>query len=620
MSLEELMSLSVFTVTGTQGELFSTPGAVSVLTGEEVRLSGRRMLADIVGLAPGVYSGRTASHSFSVGMRGFNGSLSNKTLVQIDGRAVYDPLLGGTYWDVQDVFVEDLDQIEIVRGPGATLWGANAVNGVISVTTKSAKETQGLVVNGGFGTYERAFVGARYGMRVGESSWLRLSGKWDLRDAISGYGGGSAHDDWSMARGSFRFDHEGDNNLTFTLQGDIYNTEHFGEYTLSAPVPGQDIQFVSDYRDVRRAGGNILARISREEGREGWALQVYYDRTERETDLTFEVQRDTFDFDFRHHFQLGERHEILWGFGVRHTMDRTTPGYSLMFDPPNGTFTNVGGFVQDTITLVPDRLTALIGSKFSYNTYTGLEVQPSARISWKPNDRNVIWGAVSRPVRVPSRSEEQGMIAFGYIDTGTLVGAPPTGVIIPLGVPANDNLEPETLIAYELGHRVRITDSLSLDTALFFNDYENLIYVASLVDPWTNDGFAETYGGEISLTWRPSERLRVEASYSYVDVHVHGPAAEFDEVSTPHNLATARVHYNVTDSLLLTSTLAYVDNVSHPRIEAEAHWRLDAGLIWKVSENFELGVWGQNLLEPRHQEFSLHSVERGVFVSGTLRF
>jgi iron complex outermembrane recepter protein len=616
MSLEDLMSVQVTSVAGVGTEWFTTPAAISVITGEDVRRSGFLSLADAMRMAPGVFVGHTTSSGYSVGTRGFNGSLANKTLVLIDGRAVYDPLFGGTFWDVQDVFLEDLDQIEVIRGPGATLWGANAVNGVINVLTKSSRETQGVVVNGGVGTYERAFGGARYGFRVGDETWMRVYGKWFQRDHLVDANGSSLHDDWDMGRGGFRFDHEGDYNLT--VQGDAYYSDRVGEFSVRAPVPGQNIQFVTDIRDVRRTGTNLLARLGQEEEESGWSLQGYYDRTERVTNISFEVERDTFDLNWKHHFKPGARHELLWGLHARHTQDRTEDGYSLLLNPRDGENTTVGAFVQDTITLVPDKLFGMVGSKFSHNDYTGLEVQPSARLWWTPNKRHTLWASVSRPVRVPSRTEEEGMIVFGYIDTGTLVGAPPTGQIIPLGVQANDDLKSEQVLAYEAGYRTRITEELTVDAAAFFNDYNRLIYVTSLIAPWSNEGYGETYGGELKLTWRPSDRVRFEGAYSYVDVEIHGPVAPFDEASTPHNLAHVRSYLNITDNLELNSGLYYVDNV--PQVRAEHYLRLDVGVTWRPTPRVELSVWGQNLLDSGHREFSSSEVERGVYIQGTVRF
>ncbi|HVZ93102.1 MAG TPA: TonB-dependent receptor [Phycisphaerales bacterium] len=618
MSIEQLMTLPVTSVAGVEQSWFATPAALARITGEDIRRGGFRTIADSLHLAPGVFVGRTSSQNFSVGMRGFNGSLANKTLVLIDGRAVYDPLFGGVFWDVQDVLLEDLDRIEVIRGPGATLWGANAVNGVINVVTKSAKETQGAYIAGGGGTFERAFGEARYGFQIDKDSWLRVYGKWFSRDSLVDSTGATTHDDWSLGRGGFRYDHEGDDDLLLTVQADAYYTDQFGERFVNAPVPGQHVQFRTDIRDYRRAGANLLARVGQEHGDSGWSLQGYYDRTERATDVTFEVNRDTFDLDWRQHFKLGASHDLMMGLGARYSSDDTEDGSHFVLNPKSDSFSTFSGFLQDTITLVPDRLFGMIGSKLSYNTFTGLEIQPGARLWWTPDDRNTVWASVARAVRVPSRQEEQGTLIFAYYDPGLLVGGPPAGQILSVGIQPNGGLNSEDLLAYEAGYRVRPIESLTLDLSVYYNDYEDLIYISSAFQPWNNNGFGETYGGELSATWSPSERWRLRAAYSYTEVQIHGPVLPADERNTPRNQAQLESYLDLTKSLELNAAIYYVDEVPEQRIDS--YVRLDVGLTWHVTPNFDLTIWGQNLLEPQHREFSTSEVERGVYVMGTIRF
>jgi iron complex outermembrane receptor protein len=618
MSLEELMAVHVTSVEGVERTWFTTPAAIDVITGEDIRRSGHRTLAEVLRLAPGVFVGRQTSQASSVGMRGFNGSLANKTLILIDGRTVYDPLFGGTFWNVQDVLLEDVDRIEVIRGPGPTLWGANAVNGVVNIITKSAKNTQGVFLQAGGGTYERAFGSVRYGFQVSDDSWLRVYGMWSDRDHLVNAMGGSTFDDWDMGRGGFRFDHEGADGFTFTFQGDAYHSDRIGEFTMNAPVPGESIVFVNDIRDVRNSGGNLLARLAQDDDEGGWSLQGYVDRTERVTNVQYQVHRTTLDLDWRHYFNFCESHTVMWGLGVRHSRDTTEDGYNLLTDPLDRSLDTFSAFVQDTITLEPDRLFAMVGTKFEHNDYTGFEVQPSARLWWTPNDRHTVWASVSRAVRIPSRSEAEGSIVFGYIDTGVLGGGAPTGEIIPLGVTGNSGLDPETLIAYEAGYRVRATDALTFDMAVFYNDYDQLIYVPSLISPFDNASSGETYGGEVAAEWRVADNWTVEASYSFADVQIHGTALPVDERNTPHHQAQLRSYFNLTDDIEFNSAIYYVDNV--PQQGAAHYVRLDMGITWRVTPNLELAVWGQNLLDSRHREFSVNEVERGFYFMGTLRF
>jgi iron complex outermembrane receptor protein len=619
LTLEQLMQIDVTTVSGSAHAWFKSPAAVYVLTAEDIRRAGALSLAEALRLAPGVFVGRVNSQAYSVGTRGFNGGLGNKTLVLIDGRIVYDPLFSGTFWNVQDVLLEDVDRIEVIRGPGPTLWGANAVNGVINVITKSARDTQGLYISGGGGSEERAFGMVRYGMQLSEDSWIRVYGKYFERDALDDRALGSGHDDWNMYRGGFRFDTVGDDDSFLTIQGDAYHSDRIGE-AVAIGIPGLHLMTELDVRDVRHTGGNILFRIGKESAEEAsWSLQGYYDHTDRVTNAGFRAERDTFDLEWRHRFALSERHEIMWGMGVRHTRDDTRGGPNTRFMPAERSMDTFSAFVQDTITIVPDRLFAMVGTKVEENDVTGFEFQPSARIWCTPNHNHTLWAAVSRPVRVPSRTEEDSILTLGFADTGILMGGPPSGITIPLDVTGNPGLQSERIWAWEAGYRVRPAENLTLDFAVFLNDYSRLIFVSpALIGPFNNDGWGESYGGEIAATWRPCDNWRVEASYSYVDVQIHGPILQSDEGNTPHHQAQLRSYLDLTDDLELNSALYYVDEV--PGLGISDYTRLDVGVTWHPRDNFELSVWGQNLIEPSHHEFSAREVQRGAYIQATFRF
>jgi iron complex outermembrane receptor protein len=619
LSLEELMNILVTTVAGVEEELFRTPAALHVITAEDIRRAGHRRVSEALRLAPGVFVGVINSQSYAVGTRGFNGGLANKTLVLIDGRAVYDPLFGGTFWNVQDVLLEDIDRIEVIRGPGATLWGENAVNGVINIITKSAEETQGAYLAQGGGTFEHAFTEARYGGQIDENTWYRLYGKWFERNHLVDSDGDSTHDDWDMSQGGFRLDHEGAG-AHFTLQSDIYHSDRIGEFIRQIPVSGQHFQFAQDIGDGRNSGGNILFRLSESETSDStWSLQGYYDNTVRVTNGGFQVERDTFDLQWRHGFDCGEIHDLLWGLGVRHTRDRSDPGANTALSPSSRSLDTFSAFIQDTITLEPDRWFAMIGSKFSHNDYTGFEVQPSARIWWTPNDRQTAWAAISRPVRLPTRIEREGILTFGFVDTGLAAGGEPSGIIVPLQVLGSDDVASEELTAYEAGYRHRVGENLTFDVSVFCNDYEELIYVPPTVFGFfNNDGFAETYGGELAINWQPADNWRLFGGYSFTSVQVHGPVLQNDELTVPQQMAQIRSALDVTDDLEFNSALYFVDHI--PGLGIDDYFRLDIGLTWHVNQNFDISIWGQNLLDPQHPEFSANEVERSVYVMGTLRF
>ena len=637
MSLEQLMAVEVTSVAGVGYERFKTPAAMYVIAGEDVRRTGHQSIAEALRMVPGVHVAQISSNQWAISTRGFNSRFANKQLVLLDGRTVYDPLFGGVFWDVQDILLEDLDRIEVIRGPGATLWGANAVQGVINITTKSAKDTQGLYTTAGVGTYENFFGAARYGFQVDDSSWMRVWGKWHDRDNFVHSDGSDAHDEWDMARGGFRYDREGDEYTTLTLEGDIYGSNRIGELVkFPIALPGGTTGVTAT--DGRAEGGHVLFRLGQETPEhEGFSIQGYYDRTNRVGADGFQVERDTFDLEFRHFFRMLENHDVIWGLGYRHSRDRTESNAFIDFDPADRSLDTFSAFVQDTVTLVPDTFFIMGGSKFEHNDFTGFEVQPSGRVWWTPSERQTIWAAISRPVSVPARTQDVNVI-------GAYVPIAP-GVSTPVFIDRNDDLEAEELIAAELGHRIKISDDLTVDTALFYNDYENLI---ALSDPTPisffpsppfppgvpsalairqgNAAEAESYGVETSITWRVAENWRLEGSYSFMNMHVHGDSVLDDpEHGHPHHMAQIRSFLDITKDLEFNSALYFVDSVASQG--ADAYFRLDLGATWRPTANLELAIWGQNLTEKSHREFNdalflarPAEVPRSVYLQATMRF
>jgi iron complex outermembrane receptor protein len=621
MSLEDLMNLKVTSVTGLAGEWFDSPAAVYVITGEEVRRSGHRSIPEALRLGPGVFVGQIGSHRWAIGTRGFNGDFANKTLVMIDGRSVYTPLFGGTFWDVQDILLEDLDRIEVIRGPGPTLWGANAVNGVFSITTRSARETQGLYLTAGAGTpWENAFGGVRYGGRIDDHTWFRVWGKAFDRGPVELPGPEDFQDDWAKVHGGFRIDRNGADNAKIMLQGAAYSANRLGEVR-RVPVPGMTLVFEDVVADGRAHGGHLLFRVDQDEPDDsgGWSFQTYYDRTERTEFSGFEESRDTFDAEFRHHFHPFDDHELLWGVGARYTTDRTDDGLDTLIDPDERDFATFSAFIQDTITLVDDELFAMIGTKLEHNSYTGFEVQPSARMWWTPNDQHTLWAAVSRAVRVPTRVERDGTFIFAFADTGLVGGGPPSGVVVPFALTGNRDADSEVLIAYEAGYRIAPTPDLNFDFTIFYNDYRTILFAGpDAIGPFSDDGTAESYGAEAVAKWQVSPNWRLVAAYSFVDMHVHNSFHE-PEGDAPHHQAQLRSYLDVTDDVDLNAALYYVDNV--PNQNAGDYLRLDVGVTWRPDDQVEISVWGQNLLDDAHAEFGRGpQVERGVYGQITFRF
>lgn len=620
LSLDQLSSLEVNSVAGIAMDWFQTPAELHVISNEEIRRSGHQTLAEALRLVPGLFVGRADANTWSIGARGFNGGLGNKSLVLIDGRTVYDPLFSGTFWEVQDVLLEDIDQIEVINGPGATLWGANAVNGVISVTTRSAKQTQGLYLSGSVGVHERGIGAVRYGGRASENSWFRIWGKFANHDDMRNAAGDSADDDWDMARGGIRFDIEGSDQTTLTIQSEIYGSDRIGERVFNQAVPNAHVQFVTTSQDGRAEGAHLLARLTRDTGPDaGWSLQGYYDRTERVLTNGFEVSRDTFDLDFRHHFTLADHHSFIWGAAVRHTADRTHAGPNLAYDPRSRSMDTFSGFIQHTFAVVPERFFTMVGSKFEHNDVTGFEVQPSVRAWFTPDDRQTLWAGISRAVRVPSRTEDDAIVTIAIADEGLLAGGPASGTFIPLTTAGNNRSASEVLTAYEAGYRLKPADNLTLDMSVFYHDYSRLLNLpATLFGLFEDRGSGESYGATVTLNLRLADNWRLFAAYSYTDVQVHGPILNVDESGTPHNMAQLRSYLDITEDLELNAALYYVDEVAAGTVKA--HLRFDLGVTWRPTDNFEISVWGQNLADPVHNDFSSFQIRRGVVIQAAFRF
>src|SRR6266852_3630098 len=370
LTLDQLMNIEVVSVAGRPVRLSETASAIQVITQDDIRGSGATSLPEALRLASNLQVAQLDSRQWAISARGFNSTAANKLLVLIDGRTVYTPLFSGVFWDVQEVPLGDIDRIEVISGPGATLWGANAVNGVINVITKDAKDTQGLLLSGGGGTEQHGFGTVRYGAALGSSVRARFYGRGFDRDATAFPGGRDAADDWYLGQGGFRMDWDASSASHVTLQGDLYD--------------GRIAQ--DSGGDIAVSGRNVIAKWSRTlSERSSLAAQLYYDRTHRDIPGLFAEDLDTYDFDLQHRTRLSDRHDVVWGLGYRNINDRTVIGAdsTLAFLPTQVARAWFTGFVQDEIALVPNRVHVTLGTKIEHNDYTGFEIQPSGRVSWR---------------------------------------------------------------------------------------------------------------------------------------------------------------------------------------------------------------------------------------------
>lgn len=623
LSIEQLMEIEVTSVAGVEQSLMTSPSAIYVITAEDIRRTGHRSIAEALRMAPGYNVARINATQWAISARGFNEFFSDKLLVLIDGRTVYEPLYAGTFWETQDVLLEDIDRIEVIRGPGATLWGANAVNGVINVTTKSARDTQGLYLTGGGGTEEQGFGAIRYGGQVAENTYYRIWSQYHNHDGSVDLEGNDQPDDWDMWRGGVRVDWHGSDGRYATIDADTYWSDQIGELVKLAR-PGH-LTFDNVVDDMSVSGGHALFRIGEDTSDHvGWSLQGCYDRTNRNGFGRAQASRDTFDLDFRHLFRVGDHHNFVWGLGIRHVSEKTVSNRILAFDPPDRDDITYTGFIQDTISLVPDKLDLMVGSKLESNDYTGFEFQPSARLSWQINQQNFMWGAASRAVRRPARINDDVRFINAYVDTGLATGGTPSGVFAPLVITGDGNNESEVLLAYELGYRVKPTEKLSIDATTFYNHYDKLLAIFPQLQ-FGNRMTAESYGAEIAAVWQASDNWRLSASYTGFQLQVHSPGADTAEDDQPHHQFNVLSFLDLTEDLEL-NTAAYFTDVVENR-GAGSNLRFDIGLTWRPKPNLELAIWGQNLLDPSHREYdeeyfqpAPREIERAVYAQLTIRF
>ncbi len=621
LSIEELMNIEITSVSKKPQKLSEAAAAVFVITQEDIRRSGVTSIPEALRMVPGLQVAKIDANKWAVTSRGFNGRFANKLLVLMDGRSVYSPLHSGVFWHIQDTLLEDIDRIEVIRGPGATLWGANAVNGVINIITKHSSETQGGLVTAGGGTEERGFGSFRYGARSGDDKYYRVYAKYFTRDEAVFSSGDDATDDWDSLRGGFRVDRQIRGGDSLTFQGDIYDGKVGERIILATPSSIQTYDGTTAFNGV-----SLLGRWERSlSDASNLSLQVYYDRTDLEIKRIDEI-RDTFDIDFQHHFLFGERHGIMWGVGYRFTRDNIDNSSATIFTPDRRHVDLWSAFLQDDISLVDDIFRLTVGSKIEYNDYTGIEIQPNIRLIWTPKRSYSIWAAVSRAVRTPSRAENDVMSYYGL---------PSSGVVFP--VCGSSDFDSEELIAYELGFRILPVDQLSIDIAAYYSDYDNLRTVelggafpdVRLVMDNKMEG--STYGVELAVDWRVFDWWRLMGAYSFLQMQLHphsdsrDPFSELAEGDNPHHQASLRSSMDLRGNLELDLWTHYVDNL--PSQGVGSYVALDIRLGWKPRKDLELSIVGQNLLDSQHPEFfpeildtTPTEVERGVYGKITWKF
>jgi iron complex outermembrane recepter protein len=602
----EIASLKNITTVSKQPEpLMEVPSAIQVITAEDIRRSGATRLPEALRLVSNLQVAQIDSRQWAISARGFNSTAAaNKLLVLLDGRSVYTPLFSGVFWDVQNLMLENIERIEVVSGPGATLWGANAVNGVINVITKSPRDTQGTLVSAGGGTFLKRFGNVRYGSKIGEDLYFRIYGMAFDQESARLADGRDGTNDWYLAQGGFRADWLPPHGEEVVVRGDYYGG------VIAQPAPG----------DVTVDGQNVTARWTHPLGEDSdMTLQVYWDRTWRRIPDFFAEDLNTFDLDFQHRFPFGQRHRIIYGGGYRLIKDDVGNSRALAFLPAQRTLHLFSGFIQDEIALKEEELLWTLGSKFEHNDYSGFEIQPSSRVAWLITTNHTVWAAVSRAVRSPSRIDTEFF----------LPGAAPFQI-----QGGGKRFDSESLIAYEAGYRVQWTPRLGGSVSVFFNDYDQIRSVEPI--PGAPDQFvilnglrAETYGAEFSLRWQPVEWWAWRGGYTFFRKHIFLDGTQDrsngqSEGNDPQHQVVLHSMLNPAPNWEFDAVIRYVDNLNQLGPTVPAYVTLDLRVAWQPAPNWEISVVGRHLLDEQHPEFGAgpgrQEIPRSVYAKLTWRF
>ena len=634
----------VFTATRHEQKVSETAAAVYVVSREDIRRSGAVTIPDILRMVPGLQVAQINSNMWAITSRGFNRRFSDKLLVLMDGRTIYNSTFSGVLWDTKDTLIEDIERIEVIRGPGAALWGANAVNGIINIITKKAEDTQGALLTFGTGNIERSYGGVRYGGKLGNNLFYRGYVKYFDRDGYNlSTTSANANDSWDAIRGGFKINWEATERNSFTLQGDAYDGDSGNLEDFVAPPPLTPLNNTKNDREF--FGGNILARFKHTfSDTSDLALQLFFDRTVDRYEYV-EVNSDnrktgaeinTYDLDFQHRFSFGSRNDITWGLSTRHIYDKIRNSTNISYSRKYRHAPLYSTFVQDEITVIEGRLKLILGTKYSNNDYSGSEIMPNARLLWTPNTNNTVWASVSRAVKTPTRAQH---------DINELFLSRITTVPLPTFLLAKGDRDTrsEDLVAYEIGYRFNPFENVSIDIVAFYNNYDNLLtaetaptdlsnFPSYLSIPAVFDNMmkGDTYGAEVSVQWQPLDWWHIHATYTYLDMQLHskgerGVSPENEEDQSPENQALLSSLMDLPMNLELDTTVRYVDHI--PQFDISSYTEVDLRLGWKPKDGLDLSIVGRNLFDNGHEEFKgttfaipSSDIERSVYLKVTWSF
>jgi len=609
LTLEEVMNTQIYSASKRPEKISETAASVYVITAEDIAKSGVTSIPEALRMVPGIDVARTNANTWAISIRGFNTQFSNKLLVLIDGRSVYTPLFSGVYWDSQDYVLDDIDRIEVIKGPGGTLWGANAVNGVINIITKEARKTQGSYASETMSTNGDNSTEVRYGGKTSDIDFYRVYGKYTNTDSLpNSVTGANNHDDWSKGQAGFRYDFRNSNYDALTFQGDFFDGKK--EYPFALPTGSPP--FTSGLlTNSGFQGANMMLKWNILSDKFKTDIKAYTDYTTRNESPVLQQSIETQDIDVQTQYDYG-RNSFIGGAEARFISYNLINSQYISYAPSESSVSILSTFLQDKITLVPNKVFLTLGSKFDYNDYTDFGVEPNARLSYQIDEHNSVWAAVSQAIRTPTMGEN----SF----TNLTPPGPPLGVISIVGNPSYGS---ENLTAYEMGYRGDISKNAFFDISTFYNEYTHLKTgeANSATPPITlltsNNGYGETYGVESYAVWGVNKYWDVKPGYTFLIQNFHlrpgsnDTTLEHDEERSPQNQFTLGSYVKLAENVNWDSNLYYVGNLHYfttdavpVRTRIDAYTRFDTQIRWNVMKDVELSLIGQNLLDDKHQEFN----------------
>lgn len=620
-------NMEIFSLSKRKENAFDAPSATYVLSSEDIRRSGATSIPEALRLVPGLQVARMNGNSWAITMRGFNRQFSNKLLVMIDGRTVYTTLFSGVAWDIHDYVIEDIDRIEVVKGPGGAIWGTNAVNGVINIITKSAVQTQGTYISQIVGDQDRSITEARYGGKTANKDAYRFYVKKAVRNgldrAVTNF---ENKDGIKQDRAGFRYDINSiaDNSLTF--HGDVFDGVA-KNYFNTLNNKGQN--------DKDSRGMNLMANWNRKlSNKSNFVLNSYFDYDQFSLPVLKRSAR-TFDLDFQHFYNFSRDNQFIWGVGYRQVVDdiKTSPvgnNTMLSYSPNTRNDEWLSAFIQDKFGIVPDKLYLTIGSKFEKNDFTGFEYQPNARLSYYPSRNQTLWASVSRSVRTPTRAESDVTIRNQNSSLILNQGTPAYGI--------------EELIAYEAGYRIKPNSRTMIDTSAFINNYSKLrtfesgTFNGASAPTASNLGYGEVYGFEVTGKWQVTNNWKLEANYDHLQMFLHLSPGSTDnqtvlkdadnlenaEGQSPRDQFKLKSFYNITPKWQFDNVFYYVGGLDkgngNTKKGIPSYVNLDTRLGYLVTRNLDLSVGIRNLMDQRHSEYKASLYNRQTVVGRTVYF